>query len=33
MQIIKRLKLLIGILILPLMISSNSYAFPDKGLT
>jgi tripartite-type tricarboxylate transporter receptor subunit TctC len=33
MNIIKKLKLFIGILILPLMISSNSYAFPDKGLT
>ena len=33
MNIIKKLKLFIGILILPLIISSNSYAFPDKGLT
>ena len=33
MNIIKKVKLFIGILILPLMISSNSYAFPDKGLT
>ena len=33
MKIIKRFKLFIGILILPFIISSNSYAFPDKGLT